>query len=277
MRFDLHVHTTASDGTLTPDLLVEKALRLGLSALAVTDHDSVDSIAAARNAAAGRDLVIIPGVELSTAHAETDVHILGYFIDPTDPALLATLERFRDARRARAAAIVTALNESGIDLSIDDVVALADDGGAVGRSHIARALVESGRVESVGQAFERLLGRGKPFYRPKPPTAPAIAVDSIVRAGGIAVLAHPGVTGVDDLIPELVDAGLRGIEAYHAEHTLAQCDYYTGLAGRLGLLVTGGTDFHGIPGTGTDLGQVEMSDSVLEDLLAEGRTLGWQG
>ena len=267
MPFDLHAHTTASDGTLTPELLVAHACALHLTAIAITDHDSVDSVVPAQMAAHGTDLTVISGVELSTSHGELDVHILGYFVDPHDTSLLDTLGHLRAIRRDRAVAIVEALSDAGLPVSLDRVLALSADG-AVGRSHIARALVDSGLVPSVGEAFERFLGRGRPHYRPKPPVDPAVAVRTIVRSGGIAVLAHPGVTGADSLIPALIDAGLGGIEAYHAEHTPAQRSYYAALARDLGLLVTGGSDYHGIPGAGVQLGSVDIPDHVLTDLLA---------
>jgi hypothetical protein len=267
MRFDLHAHTTASDGTLTPELLVAHACALDLTAIAITDHDSVDSVVPALKAACGTDLTVISGVELSTSHGEMDVHILGYFVNPHDRPLLDTLHRFRAIRRERAVEIVDALSDAGMTVSLDRVLALSADG-AVGRSHVARALVDAGLVPTVGEAFQRFLGRGRPFYRPKPPADPALAVRTIVQSGGIAILAHPGVTGADSLLPTLLDAGLGGIEAYHAEHTPAQRSHYAALARDLGLLVTGGSDYHGIPGAGVELGSVEIPDHVLTDLVA---------
>jgi hypothetical protein len=269
MRFDLHTHTTASDGTLTPDLLVAKALEAGLRALAITDHDSIEAIGPAIARARDTDLIVIPGVELSTAEDGVDIHILGYFVDTRDARLLQTLAGLREARRARARAMVAALNRDGVSVRFDTVETLAR-GGAVGRSHVARALVADGHADSVADAFDRLLGRGRPYYRPKPPTDPALAVASIVRAGGIPVLAHPGITGVDHLIPGLIEAGLRGLEAYHADHDEQQRRFYDSLARQHGLLVTGGSDFHGITNAGGDLGGVRMPAHVLTDLLDAG-------
>lgn len=273
MRFDLHLHTTASDGHLTASALVEAAARAGLDAIAVTDHDSVDAIAPALYAAdslrasGGPDLLVIPGVELSAAVDGRDVHVLGYFIDHTDGVLRSRLETLRTARLDRARSMVEALREAGYAVTIDEVLELAE-GGAVGRSHVARALVERGHIASVAQAFEELIGRGQPYYVPKPAISPSEVVRIVRDAGGIPVLAHPGVTGIDDLVPALVADGLAGLEAYHAEHSPERRARYAAWAADLGLLVTGGSDFHGATAPGAGIGTVEIPDSVLADLLA---------
>ncbi|MDP2233338.1 MAG: PHP domain-containing protein [Actinomycetota bacterium] len=266
MRFDLHLHTTASDGHLSPAELVIAALSAGLDAIAVTDHDTVAAVAPALDSATGSQLLVIPGVELSATYDSRDVHILGYFVDCEDSTFLARLEVLRAARLTRAIAMVDSLAAAGMDMSIDEVLELTD-GGSVGRSHVARALVERGHAKSVAEAFELLIGRGRPFYVPKPGTS-ALDVLSVVRAaGGISVLAHPGVTKVDDLIPALIDAGLGGIEAFHGEHSSADRERYSKIAHEAGLLCTGGSDFHTSSSPGPGLGQVEMPDSVLRDLL----------
>lgn len=267
MRFDLHTHTTASDGHLSAEELVEASLAIGLDAIAVTDHDSVASVRAAIDAASGTRLRVIPGVELSSAHDGSDVHILGYFIDIEDHELLERLGRLRDARLERARGMVTALREAGYEITLEEVLELSS-GGAVGRSHIARVLVDRGQAASVGEAFAELLGRGRPFYRPKPVATPVDVVRIIREAGGIAVLAHPGVTQVDEIIPELIASGLVGLEAYHGEHSPAQREFYGALAAGLGLIVTGGSDFHGPTSPGVGLGAVQMPDDVLTTLLA---------
>lgn len=266
MRFDLHTHTTASDGHLGSRALVGAALDVGLDAIAVTDHDTVAGIAEAIRAAAGSGLRVIPGVELSSAHDGRDVHVLGYFIDHTEPALLDRLVELRAARLERARDMVVALSDAGYDISLDEVLELSS-GGAVGRSHIARALVDKGQSPSVGEAFAELLGRGRPFYRPKPVVTPVAVVRLITDSGGLAVLAHPGVTGVDDLVPELVSAGLAGLEAYHGEHSPADRERYARMAEERGLLATGGSDYHGATAPGVPLGGVDMPDDVLLALL----------
>jgi 3',5'-nucleoside bisphosphate phosphatase len=272
MRADLHVHSTASDGTAAPRELVAMALAQGLDVLALADHDSVEGLPEAFSAAEGKGLTIIPAVELSSAHENADVHILAYFVDPQDPALQAELAILRDARTRRAEAIVEALTAAGYLVTLDEVTALAD-GGAVGRSHIARALVASGDAESVSDAFQRLLGRQRPFYVPKASSAPEKVVARVRKLGAVPVLAHPGVTGVDGLIPGLVEAGLLGIEAYHADHTPKQREHYARLASSLGLLVTGGSDFHGHTAPNAGLGSVDVPSEAVEALLAAGRRL----
>jgi 3',5'-nucleoside bisphosphate phosphatase len=272
VRFDLHVHTTASDGTFTPAEIVRYAAAEGLVALAITDHDSIEGVPEALSVAEADQsgLTIIPGVELSAVHEGHDVHILGYFLDHTDETLCRHLSDLRTARLNRATAIVEALTAAGYEISIENVLALSG-GGAVGRSHVARALVHNGHAADVSDAFRRLLGRGKPFYVPKDVRTPSEVLAVIVNAGGTPVLAHPGVTGVDDLIPALVDEGLAGLEAYHPEHDEVQRDRYLGLAADLGLLVTGGTDYHGVAAPNPALGSMEMPGDVLTELLAAGR------
>ncbi len=267
MSFDLHVHSTASDGSFSPAQLVTSALDKGLQAMALTDHDSVEGIPKALEAAEGTSLLVIPGVELSAVHDGYDVHILGYFIDHTDPDLLARLVELRTARRERAEEMVAALHEAGIDVTIDEVLMLAE-GGSVGRSHVARALVRRGHAADIAEAFDRYIGRGRPYYIPKPSTTPSQAVRTILDAGGVPVLAHPAVTGVEYLIPDLVDVGLIGVEAYHAEHTPAQAESLARTAEQYGLIVTGGSDYHGPDSPGGDLGSAKMPPSILPELLA---------
>ena len=270
MRADLHVHSTASDGTSTPEELVSLALERGLDVIAITDHDSVEGIPAAFAAARGTTLTIIPAVELSAVSEGVDVHILAYFVDPSDPALLAELVELRAARARRAVAIVGSLSEAGYRLTLDDVNLLAGNG-AIGRAHIARALVASGDAETVSDAFERLIGRNSPFYVPKRSKSPSEVVVRLLDLGTVPILAHPGVTAVDHLIPGLVEAGLLGIEAYHADHTPEQRRRYAELAASLGILATGGTDFHGSASRNPELGAVVVPTEAVEALFAAGR------
>lgn len=266
MRFDLHVHSTASDGTLTPAQLVESSLCQGLTALAITDHDSVEGIGEALSAAERTNLTIIPGVELSASWNDTDLHILGYFIDPADPSLITRLASLRKARIARARKMVARLRDSGIMVQFDDVLNLAG-GSSLGRSHIARALVADGLCSTASEAFSDLIGHGKPFYIPKPEADPADVIESIIAAGGIAVFAHPGVHDSDECIPYLVEAGLGGIEVYHPLHTHAQRQHYIEIAHGYDLLVTGGSDFHGFNSPGGLLGGEQIPVKSLTELL----------
>lgn len=266
MTVDLHVHTTASDGTLAPADVIARALELRLRAIAVTDHDSVEGLAAAIAAAAGTALEVVPGVELSAATASAqDLHVLGYFIDHTDPTLRQALADLRERRVERAREMVEALRAAGYSVTLEGVFARAGDA-AVGRSHIARALVDAGDVESVERAFAELIGREGPYFIGKRLLSATGAVALIRGAGGVPVLAHPGVTRADSAIPELVEAGLGGLEAYHAEHTRSDRDRYANLAASMGLAVSGGSDFHG-PGTKTcALGSGGCPDAAVEEL-----------
>ena len=270
MRADFHVHSTASDGTCTPEELVALAIERGLDVIAITDHDSVEGISVAVAAAAGTPLTIVPAVELSAVSDGVDVHILAYFVDPADPGLLAQLVELRAARARRAVAIVGSLAEAGYRVTLHDVNLLAGSG-AVGRAHIARALVASGDAESVSDAFQRLIGRECPFYVPKVSPSPAEVVARLRELGAVPVLAHPGVTRVDHLIPSLIQIGLLGIEAYHADHTPEQREHYADLAASLGVLATGGTDFHGTASRNPELGAIAIPPEAVEALLAAGR------
>lgn len=244
MPVDLHVHTTASDGTYTPSEVVTAALELGLTAVAITDHDSVAGIDEALRASSGTALHLIPGVELSVLGPDgSDAHLLGFYVDHTAQSFVRQLATLRDARLARAAEMVERLRAAGHTLDFDHVSRHAGKG-AVGRVHVARALVDAGSVASVEEAFSRLIGRQGPFYVHKTTLAPGEALQLIHAAGGVAVLAHPGVSG-EGALETLFDLGLDGIEAYHAEHDQAQVRFYRELAARRGLIVTGGSDFHG--------------------------------
>lgn len=265
MTVDLHIHTTASDGLLSPADVVAQALDLGLRVVSITDHDSIAGLDEACAAAEGTALEVIPGVELSVhAPGGADAHILGYFVDHHDARLLAALSDLREARSDRAAAMVHALRAAGHSLSLDDVLGYSD-GGAVGRVHVARALVAARSVDTVEEAFAGLIGRDGPFYVRKALFLPGQALDAIHRAGGVAVLAHPGVSGEGPLVG-LVEEGLDGIEAYHADHSVPQRDHFASVARRFGLVVTGGSDFHGPGLRSADLGAGACPPGAVEAL-----------
>jgi hypothetical protein len=244
VRIDLHTHTTASDGVLAPDALVAEAAAAGVRVLAVCDHDSTNGVEAALAAGAACGVEVWPGVELSCDTDTGEMHILGYFVDHRSPWLAALLARLRDGRLRRAERMVERLVEIGAPLALARVQALAG-GGAIGRPHVARALVEAGHTRTINEAFDRYLGRHGPAYVERLKVMPAQAVNIVRAAGGLAVLAHPGWGVADEAILPLAAAGLDGLEVYYPEHTPAQVEHYAALARRLGLLVTGGTDFHG--------------------------------
>jgi predicted metal-dependent phosphoesterase TrpH len=262
---DLHLHSTASDGLLSPAELVTEAARLGLPAIALTDHDTVSGVSDAIEAASATGVAVIPAVELSSGIADRDIHILGYHIDHRDPALHARLSDLRAVRVERAERIVSALARDGYSITKAEVMAAAG-GGALGRAHIARVLVHAGHVATVDEAFRTLLGSSAAYYVPKPVADPKEVIGWIREAGGIAVLAHPGLAGVDDLLRDLVDAGLVGLEAYHSSHDAAARDRYEHLARSFGLVATGGSDFHGPGHEGADIGAADVPVSVIEAL-----------
>lgn len=270
MSIDLHIHSTASDGTLPPDVLVAEARARGLTAMALADHDSVDGVETALATGAKLGIRVVKGVELSARTADgRDMHILGYRIDHKDARFLERLADLRERRRVRAMRMIQALRNGGYRLDPDEVMQMAG-GGSVGRAHIARALEATGRVKSQGAAFRDLIGHGKPFYVAKPGVTPADIIALIRSACGIPVLAHPGVTRVDDLFGELAAAGLQGIEVWHAEHSARDVKRYSEIARRRGMVATGGSDYHGptASGGGRRIGCIEVPDSVLDALDA---------
>ena len=273
MKADLHVHSTASDGTLSPSQLIALALRRGVDVLAIADHDSVSGLAEASAAAQGTPLTLIPAVELSASLDDYDVHILAYYVDSTSAPLLEELRLLRIDRERRATQIVDALRAGGIAVTMDQVLSFSS-GGAVGRSHVARALVSTGHADSIASAFERYIGRGRDYYRAKPSRTPEEVVASVRAQGAIPVLAHPGVTAADELIPSMVASGLLGIEAYHADHTPEQRARYERMAADLGLIATGGTDYHGPLAHNPELGSVDVPEASVRALLRLGPVSG---
>jgi predicted metal-dependent phosphoesterase TrpH len=244
---DLHLHTTASDGRLTPHELVARAQAVGLTTISVTDHDTVAALGEASAAAAAAGIRAIPGIEITAVDRERDVHVLGYFFDPGSARLGELLVAQRALRVERVREIAARLVVLGLHVDIETVLlsAAARPGSSVGRPQIARELVRAGLVPSVQHAFDQFLGAGRPAFVPRTGPSPASVVDAVHDAGGIASLAHPGVTTRDDLIGPLVEHGLDAIEVYHSDHTPEDVIAYRGLAARLGALVSGGSDFHG--------------------------------
>jgi len=241
---DLHLHTTASDGTDTPAELVAVCRAAGLTTIGVTDHDTVAGLAEGAAAALAAGLGFVAGIEITAAWRERDIHVLGYFVDTQSSEFAAFLDAQREDRVRRARAIAARLEDLGARLDMEALIARSK-GRPVVRPHIASAMVEAGHVASEQDAFDRFLGEGQPAYVPRSGATPADVVRVIRRAGGVSSLAHPGVTKEDGLIPELVAAGLDAIEVYHADHTDADSARYRDLARACGLAVTGGSDYHG--------------------------------
>ena len=260
---DLHLHSTQSDGSFSPTQVVQRAAKLGLSAISLTDHDSVAGVQEALNI--GRDIgvEVIPGTELSAQEAGIDIHILGYFIDPANSDLLAYLQKFQDARRNRAEKIVARLNRLGVQITMAQVLYKAGDA-TIGRPHVADVLVEEGFVFSHDHAFQKYLGYGKPAYQPKFVLTPHEAVEVIHAAGGLASLAHPVLYRRDALIPHLIKQGLDGIEVMHIKHDRSDMRRYSDMAKHYGLLTTGGSDCHGDGRGQAVMGTVPVPSTFLD-------------
>jgi predicted metal-dependent phosphoesterase TrpH len=242
---DLHSHTTASDGTLAPRELVRLAARHGVRVLAVTDHDSTGGLAEAMEEAKSLPpLEIVPGLEINCDVPGAEIHVLGYCVDWDAAWFQEFLGTQREERRQRVYRIAARLGELGMPIDPEEVFALVKEGSA-GRPHVAQVMVDRGYVKSVREAFDRYLSMNGPANVPRKRFTPVEAVRVIRRARGVPVLAHPGLANRDELIPELVDAGLLGIEAFYPEHSSAQIATYREMCARLGLIATGGSDFHG--------------------------------
>ncbi len=245
---DFHTHSTCSDGTFTPTELVEHAQKCGLSAFALTDHDSVDGIKEAKKCAEEIGIDFVPGIEFSAAE-NTETHIIGLFIDPENETLLKTIEKLKGSRRRRMEDVCSKLRALGFDITHDEALSLAG-GNFVGRAHIAKLMVEKGYCATVKECFEKYIGLGKPAYAEKHELSAVEAVRSIRAAGGLAFLAHLNQTKYDiaqleELLLQLKDAGLNGIEGYYPEYTAEQIADYRALAEKHSLLLSGGSDFHG--------------------------------
>jgi len=249
---DLHTHTTASDGRAAPADLVARAASVGVTVLAVTDHDTVGGCEAASLACTSAGLVFVPGIEITAVQSGGDLHVLGYFIDRTSPALHAFLADQRRQRIERLRQMVDRLAELGIALDGEAILqpALADSTKSAGRPWIARALVVAGYATNTDEAFARWLTSGKPAFVPRQGASPAEVITRIHAAGGVASLAHPGLVGHDDWIGGLVGEGLDAIEAYHSDHDAAATAHYLAMAAKLGIAVSGGSDYHGDPSHG---------------------------
>jgi predicted metal-dependent phosphoesterase TrpH len=245
MFADLHLHTFFSDGTFSPEELATRAHAEGLHAIALTDHDSIDGCARMEVACVERGIEFIPGAELTAEHRDREVHILGYWLDTTSPPLLSRLSGFQAVRSNRIRDMVHRLNERGIPLTAEAVFAIANCQ-SPGRPHVARALVEGGFCRDYDEAFEKYLKKGRPGWVPKARMDVATAIGIIHAAGGVAVLAHPGLYRADFIIPELAAAGLDGLECWHTKHFGGTSASYERMAGQLGLVATGGSDCHGM-------------------------------
>ncbi len=246
---DLHTHSSCSDGSFSPTELLDEARQAGVSAIALTDHDSVRGIPEILKAGEESELEIIPGVELSTEYGPEEVHVVGLFIDPSNEALLAQLQAFRDNRDNRNLKMIDRLRESGFDITAEDVYE-RNPGAVIARPHIARYLVETGQADDVQSVFDDYIARGKPCYVERYKITPVEAVKLIHDAGGLAILAHPCLYNLSReelavLVGEMKEAGLDGIEALYSRNQGSDEADFCRIAEDFDLLVSGGSDFHG--------------------------------
>ena len=269
-KVDLHIHSTVSDGKLSPVDIVHKAAELGLTIIALTDHDSVDGIVPALVAAqAFPGLKVISGVEISTDVPNGEVHVLGYFIDYTDHILGASLSRFRNSREQRAQRMITKLEALGIHIEWQRVREIAGSG-SIGRPHIAQAMLEKGYIASLKEAFNDYIGRAAPAYVEREKMTPVEALELILRANGLPVLAHPLTTDDPEMmVIELKAAGLVGLEAYYNGYTADKINKLLSLANKYNLIATGGSDYHGLDtGAETMIGGVDVPMECAKRLIA---------
>ncbi len=246
MKADLHLHTTASDGRFTPEEIVCLAVRLGINVISITDHDSVAGIIPALAAAKSFPaLTVIPGIEINVDVPGSEVHILGYFIDYTNQELCSTLHRLRTSRERRAQTMIAKLENLGMKIDWQRVQELAK-GGSIGRPHIAQALLEKGYVSSLTEAFTKYIGRNGPAYAEREKITPIQAVELIKKTQGLPVLAHPAdIPNLDHFLPELISAGLVGIEVWYDGYSSEIISWLQSIAFKYNLIVTGGSDYHG--------------------------------
>ena len=271
---DLHSHTTASDGTLPPRELVKLAAKQGVKVLAVTDHDSVSGLAEAMDEAARHGIEIVPGLEINCDVEGAEIHVLGYCVDWRADWFETFLVEQRAERTGRVHRIVERLTELGLPLTAEEVLAICKEG-SPGRPHVAQAMVARGYVRSVREAFDRYLRAGGPANVPRRRLAPVEAVQVIRRARGVPVFAHPGLANRDEMIPELVQAGLGGIETYYPEHSAGQIDAYRAICRAHDLVATGGSDYHGSQtGRAGTLGSPHVPLEVWDQLKARAERVG---
>ncbi len=273
MKLDLHLHSTASDGRLDPSDLLALAASVGLDVIALADHDTVDGVAAASRAGAELGVEVIPALEVSCTRDDTEIHVLGYFVDPADPALSRHGEVASRMRAERLREMVERLGDQGVQVSFDSVVEMAgEEVSSLGRPHLARALVDAGHVDTIPEAFDRYIGNDHAAYVPTRLLTPEESIRMIHGAGGLAVWAHPPLHLLDQFLPVLVDAGLDGLEVFRPGVLPSKERLLLTRAQGYGLVVTGGSDWHG-PDDG-NLGVFSVSEGHVSEFLD---AAGWSG
>jgi predicted metal-dependent phosphoesterase TrpH len=245
MFADLHLHTHFSDGTFSPEELATQAAKYNLATISLTDHDTIEGCEPAEKACRERGVNFIPGTELTAELDNNEIHLLGYFLNTSDPVLLQEIQKFQRVRQSRIEEMVAKINQMGVGLKAEAVFKLANCK-SPGRPHVARALVQGGFCQTLDEAFDRFLKKHRPAWVPKFRMSATDAIRLIHGAGGIAVMAHPGLNRTDQVIPILKEAGLDGLECYHTKHSPAHAEHYCRTARELGLAITGGSDCHGL-------------------------------
>ena len=268
---DLHVHTNYSDGTMSPEAVVDEAIRLGISTISITDHDTVEGVVAACQYGQGKNLNIIPGLELSSYLSPLEVHILGYFIDIHNVSLQKILKVAHEDRLKRIYAIAEKLRGLHVDIDPQEILTLAGKG-SPGRMHVAEVIWKHGYCNTILESFSKYIGDHGPAYVPKKTLTPQQAIELIREAGGVAVLAHPGLTQRDHVIEDLVKYGLQGIEVYYPSHTPQTVKKYLTLAKKYDLAVTGGSDFHGERKADTPIAKVTVPGDLVSKLKQKCRS-----
>lgn len=268
MRADLHIHTSASDGTLTPSELIIKAHNIGLDVIAITDHDTVDGIQSALSTAESFQLRVIPGVEISTDIKDNEVHILGFFVDYADVEFGKKLVKLRLSRQERAEKMVAKLAQLGMIISYQRVLEIAGEG-SVGRPHVAQALMEKGYIETFRDAFDKFLGRNCPAYVERLKMTPEEAVELIRDTNGLPVLAHPAnINDIDGMVSRLINHGLVGIEVYYQDYNIDIIKQLQKITKKYNLITTGGSDYHGDNiSAGAPLGSVDVPEEAVLKLI----------
>jgi 3',5'-nucleoside bisphosphate phosphatase len=262
---DLHLHTHFSDGTYSPEELAGHAKRCGFKAVALTDHDTMEGCERMAAACLAGGIEFIPAAELTTEQSGHELHMLGYFLDSQNSNLIERLAKFQEVRRQRIHEMVERLNELQIPIKVEAVFTLANCH-SPGRPHVARTLVQGGWCRSLDEAFDRFLKKGKPAWVPKFKISAADAIDLIHQAGGLAVMAHPGLNHTDDIIPDLVRSGMDGIECFHTKHSTSMTQRYLEIADQHRLLVTGGSDCHGMSKGKPLIGTIKVPYGCVEKL-----------
>lgn len=266
MSVDLHTHSTASDGTFAPRELIKLAVKKGLSAVALTDHDTVGGLAEAELAAKELPIKLVPGLEVSTDWRDEEIHILGYYIDRHDKQLQKTLLILEQERLERGKKMVALLKEQNVDISWERVVQLAQHG-VVGRPHIARAMLETGLIGNMAEGFERYLAKGRAAYVPRTKLSPQQAIQMIKQAGGVPVLAHPALLSNYKVLGEMLAWGIAGVEVYYPGHDREQQRLFLNWTRQHRLIATGGSDFHGEDRKENSLAAAVVDEKVLSELL----------